>query len=88
MAATVWPPRVRGRTVGLVDDNPDLGGQIWRGERARPSSPEAASWFARIKPASTFEAMAGTRVVGPAGPGVAPGRVRRGRLVELGYRAR
>ena len=61
-------PRATGRKVGLVDDNPDLGGQIWRGERPRPSSPEAAAWF-RQGPRG--------RVRGPAGhAGRRPGRAR------------
>ncbi len=74
-----------GRRVGLVDDNPDLGGQIWRNERARPTSPEAAAWFGRAAEA-TFEALAGTRVVDVAGPGALLAEAS-GRPVELGYRA-
>jgi NADPH-dependent 2,4-dienoyl-CoA reductase/sulfur reductase-like enzyme len=33
----------------VVDDNPSAGGQIWRGEAAKPSSPEAQAWFERIR---------------------------------------
>jgi D-hydroxyproline dehydrogenase subunit alpha len=72
-----------GLSVGLVDDNPDLGGQIWRGERARPSGPVAAWWFRRAREAR-FEALAGTRIVGPEGPGALLAESD-GRMVELGY---
>jgi NADPH-dependent 2,4-dienoyl-CoA reductase/sulfur reductase-like enzyme len=41
MAATVAASG-DGRRIGLVDDNPDLGGQIWRGERKKASSKEAS----------------------------------------------
>lgn len=35
-------------SVALVDDNPDLGGQVWRGHARSPGQREAARWFARI----------------------------------------
>src|SRR6266545_5282034 len=38
-----------GRHVAIVDDNPTLGGQIWRGELAKPGAPEAAAWFERTR---------------------------------------
>ena len=38
-----------GRQATVIDDNPDFGGQIWRGEREKPSSPEAAAWFEKIR---------------------------------------
>ena len=84
LAATVCASG-NGRKVGLVDDNPDFGGQIWRGERPRPSSPEAAAMFRRVREAE-FEALSGTRVVGLAGPNVLLAESE-GRPVELGYRA-
>ena len=74
-----------GRKVGLVDDNPDLGGQIWRGERPKPSSPEAASLFEAVRKAE-FEPLPGTRVVGLAGPDTLLAESG-GALVELGYRS-
>ena len=45
-----FAPAEAGAKVALVDDNPDLGGQIWRGERHQPTSPEARIWFARLQP--------------------------------------
>jgi NADPH-dependent 2,4-dienoyl-CoA reductase/sulfur reductase-like enzyme len=38
-----------GREPTVIDDNPDSGGQIWRGGRQKPSSPEAAAWFEKIR---------------------------------------
>jgi NADPH-dependent 2,4-dienoyl-CoA reductase/sulfur reductase-like enzyme len=46
--------------VGLVDDNPNAGGQIWRGERAKVASP-AGQWMQRLKSAGG-EVLPGTRV--------------------------
>ncbi len=74
-----------GRRVGLVDDNPDLGGQIWRNERPRPTGRAAAAWFGKVREAE-FEPLAATRVVGLAGPNALVAESD-GRLVELGYRA-
>ena len=84
LAATVSASR-RGRKVGLVDDNPDLGGQIWRGERPRPSSPEAVAWFRKVREAD-FEPLPGTRVFDSTGPGTLLAESE-GRPVELGYRS-
>jgi NADPH-dependent 2,4-dienoyl-CoA reductase/sulfur reductase-like enzyme len=49
-----------GLRVGLVDDNPSLGGQIWRGETANRSS-EASRWVERLC-ASHAEVICGARV--------------------------
>lgn len=49
-----------GARVGIVDDNPALGGQIWRGAGAKPS-PDAANWIERLL-RSDFELLCGTRV--------------------------
>ena len=38
-----------GLRVVVIDDNPAAGGQIWRGELAKPSSPEAQAWFEKIR---------------------------------------
>jgi D-hydroxyproline dehydrogenase subunit alpha len=74
-----------GRKVGLVDDNPDLGGQIWRGERRKPSSTEASALFQQLEKAE-FEALPGTRIVGLARPGTLLAEAS-GKLVELSYRS-
>lgn len=50
-----------GLRVAVVDDNPSAGGQIWRGEQAKPSTPEAQVWFERIRSAA-MELIGGARV--------------------------
>ncbi|HXW57051.1 MAG TPA: FAD/NAD(P)-binding oxidoreductase [Candidatus Cybelea sp.] len=44
MAAAVAASRA-GASVALLDDNPAVGGQIWRGEAQAGGNPEAARWF-------------------------------------------
>jgi NADPH-dependent 2,4-dienoyl-CoA reductase/sulfur reductase-like enzyme len=58
-----------GLRVGAVDDNPREGGQIWRGETARPSSKLATDWLARFH-AARIELLRETRVVDSPSPGV------------------
>jgi NADPH-dependent 2,4-dienoyl-CoA reductase/sulfur reductase-like enzyme len=50
-----------GVSVAVVDDNPAPGGQIWRGEHQKPSSPEAGRWFDRVRQAK-IEFLSGARV--------------------------
>src|SRR5687768_17624659 len=57
-----------GRRVTVVDDNPDAGGQIWRGEKREPQSREAQVWFERIRSVD-IELIAGARVFQQNGPG-------------------
>ena len=47
--AAAWRAAQSGLRVGVVDDNPAAGGQIWRGDQAKPSSVEAQEWFDRIR---------------------------------------
>ena len=47
--AAAWRVAQSGLRVTVVDDNPAAGGQIWRGEVSKPSSPEAQAWFERIR---------------------------------------
>ena len=56
-----------GLRVAMADDNPALGGQIWRGEHASPSTKEAAFWYQRLKDLRILH-LAGTRVFAQAGP--------------------
>jgi len=49
-----------GLRVGLVDDNPSLGGQIWRGETANRAS-KASEWVEKLC-ASHAEVICGARV--------------------------
>src|SRR5687767_1191046 len=57
-----------GRRVAVVDDNPDAGGQIWRGEKREPRSEEAQVWFERIRSVE-IDFIAGARVFQQIGPG-------------------
>ena len=50
-----------GAQVAILDNNPDLGGQIWRGESARSGS-DAAKWAAKLK-ANGVEILCGVNVV-------------------------
>src|SRR5713101_6407547 len=56
-----------GVTVGIVDDNPGLGGQIWRGESAKTS--EAALWVDRLRAAGVQESC-GVRIFHQPEPGL------------------
>lgn len=60
MAAAVSAAEA-GVRVGLVDDNPALGGQIWRGEQADSGS-EASAWMQRVN-APAIEFVPGVRIV-------------------------
>jgi NADPH-dependent 2,4-dienoyl-CoA reductase/sulfur reductase-like enzyme len=53
--------------VGIADDNPGLGGQIWRGEQAAPTSSPTADWYRRVRDLSV-QHLAGVRVFAQAGP--------------------
>ena len=73
----------QGARVGLVDDNPNLGGQIWRAGLSIPSK-EAAEWTRRLHAASV-EVLCGTRVFDNPAPKVLHAESR-SNLLELEYR--
>ena len=50
-----------GRHAVVVDDNPEAGGQIWRGEQREPRSREAQVWLERVRSVD-IEYHAGSRV--------------------------
>jgi D-hydroxyproline dehydrogenase subunit alpha len=59
-----------GRTVVLVDDNPSLGGQIWRTGTSKElggRSSLAVHWMQRLQ-ASSVAVLAGFRIVQQSGP--------------------
>jgi NADPH-dependent 2,4-dienoyl-CoA reductase/sulfur reductase-like enzyme len=62
-----------GVRVGIVDDNPTLGGQIWRGtseeEDQEEGTKEAAKWYRRFGTAG-ITALCGRRVFHQPEPGV------------------
>jgi NADPH-dependent 2,4-dienoyl-CoA reductase/sulfur reductase-like enzyme len=65
--ATAYRAAREGRRVTVVDDNPDAGGQIWRGEKVKPHSAEAAAWFERIRGVD-IQLITGARVFEQVGP--------------------
>jgi NADPH-dependent 2,4-dienoyl-CoA reductase/sulfur reductase-like enzyme len=58
-----------GARVGLVDDNPAPGGQIWRGGPGKPADAAAAAWFARHD-AARVERLDGVQVAALPAPGI------------------
>jgi D-hydroxyproline dehydrogenase subunit alpha len=50
-----------GREATVVDDNPDAGGQIWRGGMHKGATPEAAAWLEKIRNAK-IQFINGARV--------------------------
>jgi NADPH-dependent 2,4-dienoyl-CoA reductase/sulfur reductase-like enzyme len=50
-----------GSRAGLVDNNMRAGGQIWRGGRDRPVTPEAKKWYTRLE-VSSAEFLPATEV--------------------------
>lgn len=57
-----------GAHVGIVDDNPQVGGQIWRGEAENCAS-DASRWFEKLC-AAKVEQLCGMRIVDHPGPGI------------------
>src|ERR1700689_4142419 len=55
-----------GARVGLADDNPVPGGQIWRGVAEHSPSPEASDWYARLERASVTHISGATIIAQPA----------------------
>jgi NADPH-dependent 2,4-dienoyl-CoA reductase/sulfur reductase-like enzyme len=60
--AAAYTSSQSGTDVLVVDDNPKLGGQIWRNENVKPSTKEASEWFEKIRNAK-FDLQSGTRIV-------------------------
>src|ERR1051326_8719708 len=50
-----------GLRVVVVDDNPAAGGQIWRGEQAKPTTREAQAWFEKLRSVD-IQLITGARV--------------------------
>ncbi len=58
-----------GLRVGMVDDNPSAGGQIWRGEQSRPGSRIAAQWLHQLE-GSSVDWIGGAKVTHQPAKGV------------------
>ncbi|GIW86595.1 MAG: oxidoreductase [Isosphaeraceae bacterium] len=74
-----------GKRVGLIDESPWLGGQIWRGEAERPHSEKARRWLKRLE-AAGVTVRVGVSVVGGDGAGWLVAEDRRGAW-RIGYEA-
>ena len=72
-----------GLKVIVVDDNPSAGGQIWRGEQAKPSSPEALTWFEKLRSVD-IQLINGARVFQQPAPRTLLAETARG-VCELSY---
>src|SRR5947209_18611465 len=59
----------RGVTVGLLDDNLTVGGQIWRGEEKKATRPESRDWFEKLR-SSNVQLIAQARVFQQPMPGM------------------
>lgn len=72
-----------GLKVVVVDDNPAAGGQIWRGEQAKPASPEARAWFEKLRSVE-IHLINGARVFSQPAPRTLLAETARG-VYELSY---
>jgi D-hydroxyproline dehydrogenase subunit alpha len=52
-----------GARVGIVDDNPHIGGQIWRRDVVKGAAPQVKEWTDRLRNAKV-EFITGTTIVG------------------------
>ncbi len=72
-----------GIRVGLVDDNPNLGGQIWRQSTTGPT-PEASSWIDKVRLAGV-EILCGARVFDHPAPNLLHAETQND-LLELNFK--
>jgi NADPH-dependent 2,4-dienoyl-CoA reductase/sulfur reductase-like enzyme len=73
------------RQVTVVDDNPDVGGQIWRGGSKKAPSAEASAWFEKIR-AAKIDFINGARVYDQPDRGTLLAEFN-GEVCELKYQA-
>jgi NADPH-dependent 2,4-dienoyl-CoA reductase/sulfur reductase-like enzyme len=72
-----------GLRVVVVDDNPGAGGQIWRGDQAKPASREAQAWFEKLRSVD-IKLITGARVFQQAAAGTLLAETPEG-VSELNY---
>ncbi|MCI0488527.1 MAG: NAD(P)/FAD-dependent oxidoreductase, partial [Blastocatellia bacterium] len=82
---------LRSGRVMIIDDNPEPlpgvpgpGGQIWRGEKLRPTTPEATFWFEKVENAGV-EFVCGARVINQPETGMLTAETLEG-VCEIAYR--
>lgn len=81
--AAAWRAASEGARVSVVDDNPNPGGQIWRGEEKKPTSREAQIWLKRIRSVN-IRVIPSARIFQQAKPGTLAAETPHG-VVELNY---
>ena len=74
-----------GARVVIVDDNPGLGGQIWRGQEASSAPADIAAWYTRIR-SKNIKVIRGARVFEQPEPGLVLAETWDG-LFELRFRS-
>lgn len=70
--------------ITLLDDNPRLGGQIWRGEAHTPADPAAAVWFERSR-ATNAQFINGARLFAQTEDGALLAETALGETLSLRY---
>lgn len=60
--AAAYAASQSGASVLVIDDNPNLGGQIWRKENVKQSTKESVEWFEKLRN-SKFDLLENTRIV-------------------------
>lgn len=80
--AAAWAASRGNERVGLVDENPTSGGQIWRGGAKHGGA--AAEWVGRVT-GSSVEVLPSARVIGQPRPGVLASETPEGRI-DLPFR--
>lgn len=81
--AAAWRASTANLRVAVVDDNPTSGGQIWRGEESKPTSPEAQRWLQRVRSVK-IRFIRGSRIFQQTQPGKLLAETDGG-VIELSY---
>ena len=74
-----------GQSVGLVDDNPAFGGQIWRAAEGLPMKSAMSRWYGVLR-RDNVRPLRGVRVFEQSAPGVLAAESTTGQVLELNYR--
>lgn len=65
--ATALSAAEAGRRVGVIDDQPAAGGQIWRGAEQTGRDTHALRWLKAVREHPAITVLAGARVIAPLG---------------------
>ncbi|MBI1766289.1 MAG: NAD(P)/FAD-dependent oxidoreductase [Acidobacteria bacterium] len=70
--------------ITILDDNPQPGGQIWRGEAQTPSDTAAAEWLKRVR-ATNAQFIHGARIFAQTDDGALLAEMTNGETLSLRY---